>query len=76
IENETYELRHYHHHSWTWNVSHNETAKQGRFPTRPWMSYLIEFDCGETDEAQSLRWMYDEDLPEPAVFSLEDSIAE
>ncbi|KAH7164960.1 beta-lactamase/transpeptidase-like protein [Fusarium sp. MPI-SDFR-AT-0072] len=49
IENETYELRHYHHHSWTWNVSHNETSKQGRFPTRLWISYIIEFDCGEKE---------------------------
>ncbi|KAG5756166.1 hypothetical protein H9Q70_001250 [Fusarium xylarioides] len=71
IESETYELRHYHHHSWTWNVSHNETAKQGRYPTRPWISYIIEFDCGESEEAQALLWKYDEEHPEPGVFVLE-----
>ncbi|KAH7255205.1 beta-lactamase/transpeptidase-like protein [Fusarium redolens] len=47
IENENYELRYYYHHSWIWNVSHNDTAKQGRFPTRPWSSYIIEFNCGD-----------------------------
>jgi hypothetical protein len=46
IANETYELRHYHHHSWTWNVSHNETARLGRYPNRPWISYIIQFNCG------------------------------
>lgn len=72
IVNETYELKHYHHHSWTWNASHNETAKQGRYPTRPWISYIIEFDCGENKEAQVLLWKYDEEHPEPGVFSLEE----
>ncbi|SCO46630.1 uncharacterized protein FFMR_08638 [Fusarium fujikuroi] len=68
ILNETYELRHYHHHLWTWNVSHNETAKQGRYPTKPWISYIIELDCGENKEAQVLLWKYDEEHPEPGVF--------
>ncbi|CZR43676.1 uncharacterized protein FPRO_07407 [Fusarium proliferatum ET1] len=70
--NETYELRHYHHHSWTWNMSHDETAKQGRYPTRPWISYIVEFDCGENEEAQALLWKYDEEHPEPGVFVLEE----
>ncbi|KAF5563743.1 beta-lactamase transpeptidase [Fusarium phyllophilum] len=72
IVNETYELRHYHHHSWTWNVSHNETAKQGRYPTRPWNFYIIEFNCGENEKAKSLLWRYDEKHPEPCVFILEE----
>ncbi|KAG5759194.1 hypothetical protein H9Q72_012682 [Fusarium xylarioides] len=72
IVNETYELRHYHHHSWTWNVSHNETAKQGRYPTRPWNFYIIEFNCGENEEVKSLLWRYDEEHPEPCVFILDE----
>ncbi|KAF5600689.1 beta-lactamase transpeptidase [Fusarium pseudoanthophilum] len=72
IGNETYELKHYYHHSWTWNVSHNETAKLGRYPNRPWISYIIEFDCGEHEEAQALLWKYDEEHPEPGVFKLEE----
>ncbi|KAF5622395.1 beta-lactamase transpeptidase [Fusarium tjaetaba] len=68
IVNETYELRHYHHHSWTWNVSHNETAKSGRYPNRPWVAYIVEFDCGENKEAHALLWKYDEEHPEPGVF--------
>ncbi|KAF5565556.1 beta-lactamase family [Fusarium napiforme] len=72
IASETFELRHYHHHSWTWNVTHNETAKLGRHPNRPWMPYIIEFDCGENKEAQALLWKYDEEHLEPRVFKLEE----
>ncbi|KAF5718742.1 beta-lactamase family [Fusarium mundagurra] len=72
IVNETYELRYYHQHSWTWNVSHNETANLGRYPTRPWISYIIEFDCMESEEARALLWKYDEEHPEPGVFVLEE----
>ncbi|KAG4260192.1 hypothetical protein FPRO04_08738 [Fusarium proliferatum] len=72
IVNETYEPRHYHHHSWTWNMSHDETAKQGRYPTRPWISYIVKSDCGENEEAQALLWKYDEEHPEPGVFVLEE----
>ncbi|CAF3474023.1 hypothetical protein SNK03_010691 [Fusarium graminearum] len=72
MKDESYKLRHYHHNSFVWNVSHNETAKQGRFQTRPWVSYLIEFQCGEGCACDGLRWKYDVELESPALFSLED----
>lgn len=72
VKDESCKLRHYHHNSFVWNVAHDETAKQGRFKTRPWVSYLIEFQCGEGSEADGLRWKYDADLESPALFSLEE----
>ncbi|KAM0297351.1 hypothetical protein ACHAPM_009884 [Fusarium culmorum] len=72
MKDESYKLRHYHHNSFVWNVSHDETAKQGRFQTRPWVSYLIEFQCGEGSEADGLRWKYDADLESLTLFSLEE----
>ncbi|QPC78178.1 hypothetical protein HYE68_008930 [Fusarium pseudograminearum] len=72
MKDESYKLRHFHHNLFAWNVSHDETAKQGRFQTRPWLSYLIEFQCGEGSEADGLLWMYDVELEAPALFSLEE----
>ncbi|EKJ75887.1 hypothetical protein FPSE_04067 [Fusarium pseudograminearum CS3096] len=72
MKDESYKLRHHHHDSFVWNLSHDETAKQGRFQTRPWVSYLIEFDCGDESGADGLRWKYDADHESPAFFSLEE----
>lgn len=60
------------HTTWTWNVSHDETAKLGRYLNRPWISYIIEFDCEENKDAHVLLWKYDEEHPEPGVFVLEE----
>ncbi|KAI5457328.1 beta-lactamase/transpeptidase-like protein [Mariannaea sp. PMI_226] len=73
MESETYKLRHYHDDSWVWNAPHNETAKQGRFQTRPWASYEVGFDCGaERSGAKSLQWKYDAELEAPGIFVLEE----
>lgn len=76
LENETYRLRHYHRDIFVWNLSHNETARQGRFQTRPLCSYKIEFQSvdGHAGDVKinHLGWMYDESLLEPPVFLLEE----
>jgi hypothetical protein len=72
MEDESYKLRHYHHNSFVWNVSDDETAKQGCFQTRPWLSDLIKFECGEGNPPDGLRWKYDVELESPALFSLEE----
>ncbi|KAL6410279.1 putative D-aminoacylase [Ilyonectria robusta] len=76
LENETYRLRHYHRDIFVWNLSHNETARQGGFQTRPLCSYKIEFQSvdGHAGDVKinHLGWMYDESLLEPPVFLLEE----
>ena len=53
-------------------MSYNETARQGRFQTQPWVSYKVEFDCGAGKAAESLLWIYDAEYPAPGVFILEE----
>lgn len=78
VENETYRLRHYHRDIFVWNLSHNETARQGRFQTRPLCSYKIEFHSldGQAGDGKMnhLSWMYDESLLEPPVFLREEVV--
>lgn len=76
LENETYRLRHYHGEVFVWNLSHNETARQGRFQTLPHCSYKIAFHSVAYQEGggkiNHLSWMYDDALLEPPVFVREE----
>jgi len=71
VQDETYKLWHYHDDVFVWNQSHNETAKRGRFQTRPLASYKIAFESADQNKDSKidrLRWMFDETHPAPGVF--------
>ncbi|KUJ12381.1 putative D-aminoacylase [Mollisia scopiformis] len=77
VQNETYRLRHYHYDVFIWNESHNETAKRGRFQTRPVVSYEIGFEsAGQTEDGRidRLRWIFDETHPTPGTFIRETDV--
>jgi CubicO group peptidase (beta-lactamase class C family) len=73
MESEVFRLRHYHFDEFVWNESHDETAKRGRFESRPLNSYKIRFESKEKSDSQGkgidcLIWKLDDNMKTGEVF--------
>lgn len=64
---ERFALRHYHYHTFVWNLSYNETVKIGQY-IRSYEYYRIEFELNKEGEVDQLRWKHDTTVPEGEVF--------
>ncbi|OAQ60378.1 beta-lactamase family protein [Pochonia chlamydosporia 170] len=68
-EDERYQLRHYHHDTFVWNLSYDEIVKRGQY-VRSYEYYRLEFEIwGDNDKFSQLRWRHDKSVPQGEMFS-------
>ncbi|KAJ8133382.1 hypothetical protein O1611_g236 [Lasiodiplodia mahajangana] len=67
LSDEKYYLRHYHHDTFTWNLTYDELVKRGQY-IRDYEYYKFAFEIDNTREISSLRWKHDKSVPEGELF--------
>ncbi|KAI1169786.1 beta-lactamase/transpeptidase-like protein [Nemania sp. FL0916] len=67
LDSEKYYLRHYHHNTFTWNLTYDEMAKRGQY-IRDHEYYKLTFELDSEGEVEFLRWKHDKSVPEGELF--------
>ncbi|KAL9611292.1 MAG: hypothetical protein Q9167_004056 [Letrouitia subvulpina] len=66
---ESYELNHYHHDTFSWQLTRNEDARRGRFPVLDPEFYLLRFSVvSNRYQSNQLIWKHDPDVPSGETF--------
>ncbi|KAI1146164.1 hypothetical protein F4825DRAFT_441459 [Nemania diffusa] len=64
---ERYYLKHYHHDTFTWNLTYDELVKRGQY-IRDYEYYKLEFELDDAGDMCSLWWKHDKSLPQGELF--------
>jgi hypothetical protein len=64
---ERFALRHYHYHTFAWNLSYDETVKRAQY-VRSYEYYRLEFEPDRNGKVEQLRWRHDKTVPDGELF--------
>ncbi len=65
---ETYKLDHYHHDTFSWLLTWDESARRGRFRNPTADYYLLKFQVQDS-ETVGMKWTIDGAIPEGQIFT-------